>query len=438
MARIERGHTVGDVVTALVHYLWQGFEGYVDRHGTLAHYPGQPSIYGARNDAIEGVTRGLPLWSAYLTWSGADAFLADRMRRAVARALDHGTDPRHPGYWGAIGPRSTLICEAADVALAAWLLRDELDTLIDSGAKARLAAWLVQAVGQETADNNWHLFVAMVDAVLCHLRAGHVFRSADRIARVESFRLADGCFRDGPNGRVDFYNAWGFHYAIFWLRQMRIGGLPPAWNAVLGEFWAWYRELFSGEALPLFGRSLCYRFATPVPLLAMAVEHPHRRDIADEAARRFANITKYFAAHGGLRRGCFSQGVLGPDTRWLDPYSGPASALWGARAAIVLLYGDVVQEWTGLPCMAQAADAADFEPKVLDVAGLNARILADPVRDHRTVEFRDVLPGSAGAIRRRTVRDRWRQLLGARAARPQNNLYEIGWRRFGSGLREYR
>lgn len=430
--RVVRAGNAGDTAQALVAYLWLGQCRYLDAHGTAAHYPGQPSIYGARNDGIEGVTRLLPLWAAYIGWARADTALAKAMRAAVARALDHGSNPRHPGYWGDITHRSTLICEAADVALCVWLLRSEIDALMPPPAKTRLLDWLAQVVGKDTADNNWHLFVALVDACLERLRPGHRFSSHARLQRIESFRVSDGCFRDGPQGRVDFYNAWAFHYLIFWLRQME-APLPTAWRGVLGDFCAWYRWLFAKDGLPLFGRSLCYRHAAPVPLLALAMERPESAADAAEAAGRFCQLTRLLAERGGLRDGCFSQGVLGPDVRWLDPYSGPASSLWGSRAALLLLAGDRLLGWSA----AAAGPSGPALPGVIEVAGLGARIVIDSDPDHRRVEFHGAGDAQPQPARLRGPKDHLRQLLRAQASRPQNNLLDLGWRSFESDLREY-
>lgn len=434
-ARVELARDAGEAVQALVAYLWLGQSRYLDQHGTAAYYPGEPSIYGARSDAIEGVTRLLPLWAVYIGWGQADAGLAQALRNALARALDHGSDPGHPGYWGDITHRSTLICEAADVALCAWLLRHELDMLLPAPAKARLLHWLGQAVGKDTADNNWHLFVALVDACLAQLAPGHRFVSEARLQRVESFRLADGCFRDGPKGRVDFYNAWAFHYLIFWLRQMGTPGLPNSWHGALDEFCRWYRWLFASDGLPLFGRSLCYRFAAPVPLLAQALQHPGDARAAAVAAGHFSRLTRQFAARGGLRDGCFSQGVLGADVRWLDPYSGPASALWGTRAAVLLLVGDQRLRWS---CVDQPPEPeAAALPDAIEVPGLGARIVLDGASGRRRVEFHGADGPQAQPARRRSLRDHLRQWLRAQASRPQNNPLDLGWRHFESDLREY-
>lgn len=113
--------------SAVVDYLWRAYEHYVDDWGTIAYYPGWPSIYGAASDGVEGVSRTMPLWAAFATSPIAEEpDIQRKMFEAIRRALLNGTSPELRGYWGNIGDRSTLICEAADIALSVWLIKDTL------------------------------------------------------------------------------------------------------------------------------------------------------------------------------------------------------------------------------------------------------------------------------------------------------------------------
>jgi hypothetical protein len=87
----------------LIHYFWDAQQHYLHNTGTLAYYPGAGSIYGARNDGIEGVTRLLPLWAAYRNSprrASADPELAPRHRPHAARGRQGPTRPR-PRHRGA-------------------------------------------------------------------------------------------------------------------------------------------------------------------------------------------------------------------------------------------------------------------------------------------------------------------------------------------------
>lgn len=418
----------------LTAHLWSCHPRRLDAHGTLAYYPGAPSIYGARNDAIEGVTRLAPLWAAYAAWSGADPGRAAAMNAHLGRVLVAGCDPDSPGYWGDIEDHSTLICEGADVALAVWLGRDSFWRALEPRDRTRVTRWLRQAVGRRTVDNNWHLFVILIDAVLSVLVDGHEFSSGNLLDRIDSFRVANGCFLDGPNGKVDFYNAWGFHYAIFWLGEIRPDVLPAHWSGLLGEFVDWYQYLFTPTGTPLFGRSLCYRFATPGPLISAALRAPEVVDAAT-AASAFAANTRHFVRAGGLVDGRFTQGVFGDDLRWLDAYSGPASAFWGTRSMVLFWYAGSTIDWARVN--ESALPATRFGVNV-HLTALHATLTTHPDFERSCLAFAHPSPTPVRtALPVRTCRDRMRQRVFGLGSRTPGNLLDLGVRVFCAGQREY-
>lgn len=415
---------------ALVDYLWRAHLHYRQPDGTLAYYPGWPSIYGATNDAIEGVTRLMPLWAAYGASPWAEPGRADAMRTALTETLRHGTDPAHPRYWGEIGDRSTLICEGADVALALWLGRAWLWPTLAPPLQQQVLRWLRQAVGRLTADNNWHLFVVTIDAVLAQLDPSHRFSSAERLARVQSFRVADGCYTDGPGGAVDLYNAWGFHYSLYWLAEMGIASKDGA----LSDFCRWYQWLFTPCGLPLFGRSLCYRHAASAPLLLGAARDPVAVAPGVALAAYLANWRSFTAA-GGLRAGRPTQGVFGEDIRWLNPYSGPASSLWGARSLVAYFYTGRTIDWRSVQLQPLPASHTRSDMRV---QGLSATIIAADSRGEVCLRFDGpdavVHPFSG----RTPLRGFLRQALLGMPSRPGNNLLKAGHRLFPSSNELYR
>jgi hypothetical protein len=420
---------------SLVDYLWQAQRHYLHRNGTLAYYPGWPSIYGATNDAVEGVTRLMPLWAAYAGSALADVAMSRDMVAALRTALLHGTDPAHPGYWGDIDERSTLICEAADVALALWLGRDDWWPRLDEAQRVQVLLWLGQAVGRRTADNNWHLFVVLIDAVLAKLNPAHSFSSTDRLERVRSFMRGQGCFTDGPTGQIDFYNAWGFHYALHWLGDLGVLSANDPLLLALPELCRWYQWLFTEQGVPLFGRSLCYRFAASVPLLACAARAPEVVEPGVALGAYLANW-RFFAGEGGLRAGRPTQGVFGEDVRWLDPYSGPASSLWGTRSLVMYLALSRTRIWVGTTPLSLPANQ---HPVRIAVPALDAVVVTDPAQGLATVAFQAagfaplrIAAASPG------LRDHLRQALTGVASRPVNNPRGAGLRQFSSSLEAYR
>jgi hypothetical protein len=421
--------TAAAAAEALVDYFWITHQHALDRHGTLADYPGWPSMYGARNDAIEGTARLAPLWAVCVATGFGPTERQEAMRQHLLRLFANGSNPDHPGFWGAIGDRSTLICEAHDLALALWISREQVFGRMPAAEQRRVTDWLAQAVGRRTADNNWHLFVVMVDAVLAELRPGHGFSSQERWDRIWSFERADGCFVDGPNGHVDFYNAWGFHYPMGWLGRINTRLATARVDDALAAFCAWYQWLFTEGGLPLFGRSLCYRHAACGPLVRAAAL-PGLGVSPGYGPRAFLANWRHFTVTGGLRAGRPTQGVFGDDVRWLDVYSGPASSLWGVRSLV---------EWlqAGPSSISQPPERLPAEAGCVDrwVEGLGAQLRASAGRSEVCFPGEPVFVEPA---RCPSWRDTLRQLRHAIASRPDNNRFKAGVRRFGSDLNLYR
>lgn len=422
---IRAGEDAEAMSTALLRYFWTGYAHSIDRHGTIADYPGAPSCYGARNDAIEGVTRLLPLWAAAYSSPLCANELRAPMGEALVRALTHGCDPGHPGYWGSIGPRSTLICEAADVALAVWLSRETLWPALELKSRRQVLGWLESAIDQPTADNNWHLFSMVCDAVCRALGDGRDWRSEGRMARIASFATTNGCFRDGPVGQVDLYNAWGFHYLLFWLRKILPERIQDRWIDHLADYVEWYRWLITPQGMPLWGRSLCYRLATPLPLQMAALDG--RVGMAEARAAYF-HIWRYFVGEGALRAGRPTQGVFGEDVRLLDPYSGPASSFWGARSLLMHLHFKELHEAElgALPSILSSTSCL--------VGGLGASLSAGDGRSEIVFSGDESFMGWLTPTRR----ERLRGYVYGLGVRPANNPLKRGIKRFSSTLEIYR
>nr|WP_067297805.1 DUF2264 domain-containing protein [Marinobacterium profundum] len=424
-----------DRLEQLLRYFWNAHQHYLHVSGTLAYYPGEGSIYGARSDAIEGVTRLLPLWSAYRSSPYADPQLRQAMDQQVVCALSNGTDPMHPGYWGEINSRSTLICEAGDIALALWMIRDSLWTTFDHNQQHKILAWLRQVVGKQTVDNNWHLFVVLVDKVCESLDTGHSFRSADRYRRIKSFYRGNGCFADGEHGAIDLYNAWAFQYSLYWLDQIDPDFDRTFIHQAGDDFCAWYQYLFTDQGVVLFGRSLCYRMAAPSPLLIASEWHPQRYPAA-MAQTALDSCWRFFIENGGVRLGRPTQGVFDDDPVWLDPYSGPASSFWATRSLVIYYHQTGITDWRKL---APAPLPSQQQTTRLRVEAAGLELTTQPENRRCTVTFYNQPEGLIDAPpQQQSAREWLRQSLYGVACRPSNNLLKQGVREFDSSLSIYR
>lgn len=431
----DSANTLCDRLDYLTQYFWQAHQHYLQRGGTIAYYPGAGSIYGARSDGIEGVTRLLPLWASYRNSPLASDSLKEPMDSALSSALVNGTDPQHPQYWGDIGDKSTLICEAGDIALALWLLKDTLWPRFNATQQKQILDWLKQVSGKQTADSNWHLFVVLADKVIEALDPQHQFSSSERYHRIKAFYQGNGCFTDGENGAVDLYNGWAFHYCLYWLNHIDPDFDPDFITAAMLDFCAWYQYLQTDQGVVLFGRSLCYRMATPTPLLMASELSPKQYDngVALTALER---CWGYFIAHNGVQQGRPCQGIFDDDLRWLDPYSGPASAFWATRSLVVFYHQSLTTQW---PKVSEKPLPATQKKVNLQVpeAGLNVTTFPEERRTVVTFYNHNRSRDDVQVVTQ-TLRERLRQMLYGVASRPANNLLKQGVKVFDSTLSHYR
>jgi hypothetical protein len=419
----------------LVRYFAESWKTYRTASGAGAEFPGLPSWSGPDADRLEGFARLMPLLAAWCA-SGRNPELelvsggTLNLPEEFARGLIAGTDPASPSYWGAMPGRSNQrIVEAADVALALWLLRDSTWNDLPASRQAVVVEWLAQVGDAPGLENNWQLFFVLIDRILDSLgHPGRVRNPRERFAKIRSFHLGDGWFQDGPEGRVDFYNAWGFHYALNWIQR-----IDPEWDPdfILGcqrAFLSSYACLISPRGIPLLGRSFPYRIAVPAPLVAGQERHPDLVS-AGEARRALDVVWGYFIANGAVRGGLITQGYHGADPRLLENYSGPASPLWSLRSLVEAIYHPAdAAIWTDRP-EPLPVERGDFDVRV---AGGRWRVLGQRASGTVTVEVLANSEGSRPSLEPFTFRQRLRSLARGEPGRPRNYEAKYDGRRYSS------
>ncbi|MDH3638793.1 MAG: DUF2264 domain-containing protein [Gammaproteobacteria bacterium] len=359
---LDSNRSPSDRYADLFRYFVTGFVVYRSPDGARAHYPGAGSVHGQRTDGLEGYSRIAPLLAAWIA-SGREPRIdlpnvgTVDLLVLLRDGLATGTDPAAPGYWGEIEPGTQTLFEAADIALSLWLARDRLWPMLDLQVRTNVIRWLARTQHHPRARFlNWTLTPIIVNRVMKVLGA-EVSETAlaDDWAAIRAGYLGRGWFRDGAE--LDYYNAWAFHYALHWLAQ-----LDPDLDAQFiatarREFAAFVRHLITPRGLPMLGRSICYRTAVPVPLIADALSASATIG-PGEALHGLDAVWRYFVEKGAVSAGTLTQGYCGADLRILDRYSGPASCLWGLRSLILALsQPDDAPFWT-----------ADMRPLPIEVA----------------------------------------------------------------------
>lgn len=349
----------------IVEYFEDGLLTYREPNLSLVRYPGLPSYNGPQRDRVEGFARVAPLLAVWLRNNpNPDSMRARQAREILADGIASGTDPKSPGYWGRMHDDDQLIVEASDIALTLWLSRDSIWPQLAPEVRNNAARWLLQVNGKKVEDNNWHLFVVCVNLVMDSF--GYPADLKNAKAHYDRFKLfyrGDGWFSDGPANRFDYYNAWGIHYQLFWIDQVR-----PSWDhefiaTALNDFSKSFQYFIGPEGYAVEGRSICYRFAISVPLILD--QNLPQPSVPSGVARRALDVTwHFFTRHGGISGGNMTQGYCGADSRVLDPYSGPASCLWGLRSLISALYLDPSSSFWTQPEEPLPVEKSNYEMKV--------------------------------------------------------------------------
>ena len=363
-------------------YLFEGFVNYRSALGAAVFYPGTPSRNGRVSDGLEGFARFFPLAASWIASGRPDAIELNGRTVSIAALLMEGllagTDRDGPEFWGVITSRDQRLVEAADVALGLWISRERIWSRLDRTQRAQVSTWLKRTLDVDPYEGNWQLFAIVVRRVLAALGEDTCCNEIiiDRSYRdFKKLEIGGGWISDGTQG-ADYYNAWAMQYLLFWLDQIDPKFDPQFIRSTNRQMVAFYQHMMSPKGAPLFGRSVCYRMATPVPLLTAQYLSPGA--VSPGRAMRALDLNwRYFVTHGALADGTITQGFCGPDLSLVNDYTGPGSCLWGTRALVVALYLDPT---LGLfkaarePLPVETADFKITDPKLKwTVEGIRAR-----------------------------------------------------------------
>lgn len=404
---------------ALLRYFLRGFAAYATPDRARVQYPGMASVMGYRLDGLIGFARTAPLLAAWVQSgrgavvvdddTGASIDLVDRLEQGILA----GTDPASPAYWGEMHAHDQRIVEAADIARVLWLTRDLLWNEWTDNQRRQVAGWLLQVNAMATHRNNWLLFPVVVNCALSALGC----QDARREPRYDQFKqdyLDHGWFFDRPRG-VDFYNTWGITYDLFWIHLLQPEFDRDFIRAALTQS-AWLTShLIAPDGIPILGRSICYRTAVPVPVIADTFINGAAT--SQGLGRRALDVVwRYFVAHGSLRNGSLTQGYFDNDPRFVDPYTGPGSSHWGLRSLVLaLMHGRGAAFWTA-PEVALPVEVGDYRldlPKLGWIVSGNRQsgeiAIAIPRNRHRAIPLEPC-----------TMRMRWAERIARQPLRPRN------------------
>jgi len=308
--------------------------------------PGPRSHHGRLADELEGFTRSFIMAGPWLSqkdkasfeWNGRSYDVAEFYRRGII----NGTDPGHPEYWGDITDYAQHLVEMASLSWSLYLSRRQIWERFSEEQKQQVAGYLHQCTEAEYHQNNWLLFNVVTNAVLKKLGMPYSQEQIDRnIAACEHMYIGDGWYRDGNINRIDYYNAWAFHY--YYLIYVMLEGEEHSEPAELHkervrQFARILRYFVSGDGSPpCFGRSMIYRFGYLAPLaLGYSLG---ALDITVGELRSIFNTTLRFFFEKEILTdlGHLSMGFLRPAEGVLEHYNCGGSPYWAAKAFNILM-----------------------------------------------------------------------------------------------------
>lgn len=411
---------------ALFLYFAHGFLSHLSPGLSRVQYCGAGSVNGFAVDGLEGFARTAPLLGAWLR-SGRARIAEDPIDgrpidlvNVLRRGILSGVDRRSRAYWGDIKDNDQRIIEAADIARTLWLTKALIWDELGEGEKRMVSEWLVQAGRATTPPDNWMLFPVLVNLVLSKLSADSpgpilLARAHAQFAAYRKLYLESGWFNDPPNG-VDYYNTWGITYDLFWLIQIDPTFETDFIAKAVKDSSFLTEHLISPRGIPIMGRSICYRTAVPVPVLAANLLGRTGAG-AGRGLRALDAVWRHFIAHDGIRDGALTQGYQGTDLRFLDTYLGPGSCQWGLRSLVLAFMHDAGDPfWTDRQALLPV-EVSDYQ--------LEYPKLGWSVEGHvANGEIRIEVPGNTSAINEPeayTSVDQILEMFLRRPVRPSNH-----------------
>ncbi len=419
----------------LFDYFLTGFRSHASRGGARVYYCGSASRAGVRVNALEGFARTAPLFAAWL-YSGRPARFHSELTgedvdliAALKNGILAGVDRESPEYWGdIIDTDDQRSVEAADIARTLWLTKAFIWDRLQPGERQKILHWLEPATRFAPARNNWALFPILVTLVLAQLEpdeltAARLTSARRQFAAYRQLYRESGWFYDAPNG-VDFYNTWAISYELFWINQLDPSFDRDFVTGAIASSGNLTEHLISPNGIPIMGRSICYRTAVPVPVLAAQLVNPATEPA--RARRALDAVWSHFLSRGVLREGALSQGYYGPDLRFLDGYSGPGSCQWGLRSLVMAyLHAADAPFWSVEPARLPVEER-DYQ---IELPLLGWRVSGEQRSGNITIE----IPANApvrSSPEEYTWRDRVIELLTRRPRRPHNHETQYGLRTY--------
>lgn len=316
--------------------------------------PGPKRSYGLAADEFEGFARSFIMAGPWLALSNTGAFeykgeVTD-VGRFYRKGILAGTDPDHEEYWGEFGDYSPHLVQCASLTWALYLSRRHTWNHFSDTKKRQVADYLYQCTKAKYWNNNWLLFNVVTNAGLKKLGMPFSQRQIDENMKAcESMYLGQGWYRDGELNRIDYYNAWAFHYyTLIW--SILDGHSKPRasekYKERVNEFLKSFKYFFSKEGnTPCFGRSMTYRFGYLGPVALAQYLLCLDLDPGEVRTMTGTGINFFLSKEILTNIGHLSMGYVKPSSDILEDYVTGGSPYWAGKAFNILLIPENNEFW---------------------------------------------------------------------------------------------
>lgn len=321
---------MGAPLNLFVNQLWEDLtQGYLGAFADAKEKLMEPGyIYGSACAELEAVCRPFHLISLA---SDLDTPQFEAYKTYFNHELSELLDPNHSRYVGDLGDFDPKLNEASNLAFHFFINEPSWD-LLTAGNQTAFLIWISNASKCDIQQNNWVLFRGMLG--LFHAqKTSSAISSETRtdFKKVLPWIQDSGWVQDGDNAPIDYYT--GFVFYPFMLIGTQHGIFSKIENdQVLQGLKRWGKQIElmtdpSGR-LPLFGRSLIYRFAFLSPFLLSE----RLLGVSLISKDVLLAIVQNYDAHNLSNSGLLTLGVFEEKREVAEHYSIRASAYWLARA----------------------------------------------------------------------------------------------------------
>ena len=258
-------------------------------------------------EALGRLLAGMAPWLENGLGTGAESSSRARYAQLARDSIAAAVDPASPDFLN-FKTGSQPVVDAAFLALAVLRAPNELWKKLNGPTQTQLIEALRSSRVIRPGFNNWLLFSATVEALLCEVGEQWDSMRVDYAIRQHmEWYKGDGLYGDGPSLHWDYYNSFVIHPMLLEVVET-VSKRSNAWSAMQAailnrsiRYAAIQERLISPEGtFPAMGRSLAYRFGAFHLLALMALRKQLPAGVKPEQVRSglTAVIRRMMAAKG--------------------------------------------------------------------------------------------------------------------------------------------